>query len=396
MKINGFIISLGLLIIMNSLANAGDVQIQNRLEEILIETKKKANLVGVGAVIIQGGDITAEAVSGFKKKGQNETIELNNSWHIGSITKSITATMIARLVEHGELTFDLTLGKAFPHMSDQMHEDWRSVTISQLLTHTAGVKANPHIEIFTDEPKQLVARMNQRREIVEEMLLKKPKRKPGKKFAYSNMGYITASVVAEKVTDLAWEELVKKHVFNPLNLNSAGFGSPRGNDPMSQPWGHKSIFGTGFFKGSFSPNDPKADLNPIVGPAGLVHMTIQDLALYGYEHIQGEQGKSNLLTAESFKTLHSSLPAARIKVGWPPRRRRVSYAYGWIIHDKLSKKIDSHTMWHNGSDGRWYSLLVLVPDIDTAFAFITNDGSLFRAEKAFLSAIEKLILKMKP
>jgi len=47
------------------------------------------------------GKVVASAAHGERKKGSGVPIELGDRWHLGSITKSITATMIARLIESG-------------------------------------------------------------------------------------------------------------------------------------------------------------------------------------------------------------------------------------------------------------------------------------------------------
>src|SRR5690606_16144609 len=110
-----------------------------------------------------------------------------------------------------------------------------------------------------------------------------------------------------------WEELMRGMLFEPLGMNSAGFGAPATLDSVDQPWGHTSKPFAGLDP---VPPGPRAD-NPLaISPAGAVHCSLADLAAYAAFHIAGEQGGSELLNANSFKKLHT--PAGD------------DYALGWV------------------------------------------------------------------
>lgn len=47
-------------------------------------------------------------------------------------------------------------------------------------------------------------------------------------------------------------------------------------------------------------------------------------------------------------------------------------------------------IWHNGSNGLWYTLLILLPGTKTVLAFVTNDGAIKLAEKSFLEAAKEI------
>src|SRR5690606_7475590 len=96
---------------------------------------------------------------------------------------------------------------------------------------------------------------------------------PGEKHAYSNVGYTIAGAMAEKVTGVSWEDLVRREVFEPLRLAGSGFGPPASSDEtLEQPRGHRPVL----LRWKVAVDD-KADNTPIMGPAGTVHMTLTDL-----------------------------------------------------------------------------------------------------------------------
>ena len=138
---------------------------------------------------------------------------------------SITATMIARLVESGQMQWSDTLSDCFPDKS--IHEDWKSVTLMQLLTDTAGAPLYFPSEVMRKRELNSQESALERREAVLNMIAQKPLYTPGTKYVYSCVGFTIAAAMAEKVTDTNWEQLVRREVFEPLDLTSAGFGPPR-------------------------------------------------------------------------------------------------------------------------------------------------------------------------
>ena len=264
------------------------------LGRLISELRKEKHLVGLAAMVTVDGKVEAAAADGERKIGSGVPLEIGDRWHLGGITKSITATMIARLVESGQMQWSDTIGKIFPEAS--VHEDWKPVTLKQLLTDTAGAPANFPNEILRQRPAPGPACTQARRQAVLKVIAEKPAYPPGKKLMYSNVGYTIVGAMAEKVTGVTWEDLVKREVFEPLELTDAGFGPPKSPDEtLEQPRGHREVF-----LGKIAVDD-KADNTPIMGPSGNVHMTLADLCTYATEHLHGELGKGKLLSQEPTK-----------------------------------------------------------------------------------------------
>src|SRR5262249_36240094 len=112
----------------------------DRLAELVGNLRKENKLGGLAAVVMGDGKVEASADSGERKIHSGVPVEIGDRWHLGSITKSVTATMIARLVESGKMKWTDTVGERF--RDDKIHDDWKPVTLQQLLTHTSGAPAN--------------------------------------------------------------------------------------------------------------------------------------------------------------------------------------------------------------------------------------------------------------
>ena len=343
------------------------LNIENILTEVVDQKRESFGLVGLSALVVQNGSVIGIAASGERKKDSGSFISPNDKWHIGSITKSFTATMIARLIEQGDLEWDTSIDDLFPDRNE-IHSAWRHVTLRHLLTHTSGAKSNFSLFVNLKRPDAGVDIMRARESAVMNILSRPPEKAPGSAFMYSNVGYTIAGVMAEKKTGIAWESLIMREVFAPLMIKSGGFGAPQdAKGRVSQPWGHKNIFG--FIMGS------KSDNTPIIGPAGSIHMSLNDLALYATEHLKGIKGRGSILTEGSFKHLHA------------PNLN--NYAYGWVIGSPKDLGV-GNVHWHNGSNSMWYSLLAILPEINSAIAVTSNDGKFQAAEQASWEIIKRL------
>ena len=330
------------------------------LTDLIPDLRKEKKLVGLAAMVMVDGQLVASAVDGERKKGSGVPLEIGDRWHLGSVTKSITATMIARLVESGKMHWSDTVGECFPDAS--IHEDWKPVTLKQLLTHTAGAPANFSFQVALKQPALGPECTLARREAVLKVIGKKPAYPPGEKFAYSNVGYTIAGAMAEKATGATWEDLVKREVFEPLELTGAGFGPPKSPaKTLEQPRGHRTVLGW-----KVSVND-EADNTPIIGPAGTVHMTLSNLCTYATEHLRGDLGEGKLLSAETYKLLHAP--------------ELDHYACGWLKNEP-SAEIPHTVYWHNGSNTMWYALVAFIPEKKMVVAVTSNDGDVSKAEAA--------------
>jgi CubicO group peptidase (beta-lactamase class C family) len=335
------------------------------LASLVSDLRKENKLVGLAAMATVDGQVEAAAVEGERKNGNGVPATIEDRWHVGGISKAITATMIARLIETGRMDWSDTVGEIFPEAS--VHKDWRPVTLKQLLTDTAGAPKNFAIGVRRQRPALGTECTQARLEAVLGVLADKPSSPPGEKFAYSNVGYVIAGAMAEKVTGTPWEDLVKGEIFEPLKLTESGFGPPKSSDAkLEQPRGHHTV------QGWKIPVDDKADNTPIMGPSATVHMSLGDLTTFAREHMLGELGEGTLLSTETYKLLHAP--------------ELDGYACGWLKREP-GARIPSTVYWHNGSNTMWYSLVVFVPEKKMVVAVASNDGDFENTEAAALEIL---------
>ena len=326
-----------------------------------LETKRlAAKLPAVGAAVVQNGAIVAVGVSGFRRNGSPEQVTLADKWHIGSCTKSMTATLTAMLVEGGTLRWNLTLAEAFPQMVPQMRDGWRAATLEQLLAQRGGAPNNLDTQGLWSRLWQRASEppRRQRAYLTEELLTKHdPTFTSVTRFEYANSGYALVGHVIEEKLNQPYEDILREKLFAPLKMTSAGFGAPASIGKQDQPWGHRLRAGQIV---PIAPG-PGADNPAAIGPGGTVHCSISDLALYAAFHLRGDRSGDVLLKRENFRKLHT------------PFATDGDYALGWnaVSRDWGGGPV----LTHNGTNTTNYTVMWLAPLRDFAVVACTNcDG----------------------
>lgn len=267
-------------------------------------------------------------VTGERLAGSGVRATRQDLWHLGSITKSMTATLIGRLVDAGKVRWDDTVGRVLGAAAPNMRSEYRAVTYRHLLSHRSGLQANLALSDMIAFSRELDDPRQERIAHVNKALAQAPVGPAGQTFTYSNNGYIVAGAMLEQVLGKPWEALIREHLFAPLNLDSAGIGAPGRAGVPIQPVGH-AAGPTGALM-PFPVGSPVTDNPAVVGPAGRVHMSMADAVTYLGAH----RDRSSLLKPETWRTLHTAPFGG-------------DYAMGWVLRDG--------GLWHNGSNTLWYA-----------------------------------------
>lgn len=301
---------------------------------------------GVVVAVVRNGKTVCRLARGLRRIDEPDNLlQLSDKLHLGSCTKAITATLIGKLIDDGQLTFSATVAECLPDHKPDIHADWQEVSCLELLQHRSGMPGNGPFFTNGGQPDH-----DTRLAIVMEILRKpRPESLPRGKYAYSNMGYLLVATMAEERTGLSWEELIRTHIFEPLKMTSAGFGPPDTNIPAQGPWGHRQ-FGEKYV--------PLATDNPLsMAPAGCVHCTIDDWCRFIAFHMDEKCEHHRLLKSATLQALHQA-----------PSGRKTAYAAGWMVKSIADQRV----IWHNGSNTMWYAAVNAAPESATAVLVVSN------------------------
>jgi CubicO group peptidase (beta-lactamase class C family) len=334
------------------------------LQRDVITLRETYHLPAVELCVIDADGIIEVASDGVRKAGGTTAVEESDLFHVGSMTKAMTATMLSTLVHEGRLNWNMTMAQAFPSLASVMDKRYRDVTLEQLLTHTSGMPRYTTdlewagIPPFTGTPAE-------QRQAFARMLLTRPPIGTAGVYRYSNAGYAVAAAIAEKATGETWEQLMQQRVFGPLNVRAA-YGWPLlAGD--SEPWGHR------IKNGVVVPHD-LADhyrVPTVLAPAGDVSMSILDYSVFARLHLAGlEDIDRVVLSAADIQRLHQPV---------------LEYSSGW--HEELIEGIQ--TSWHRGTCDTFDTFVLLQPSRDIGVIVFTNaDGDDLAAKALFAEMLK--------
>lgn len=281
--------------------------------------------------------------------------------HIGSNTKAMTSTMLATLVADGTFPsgWRTSIAQVFPELRGEIHPSYHSVTLSQLVRMRGGV-ARDASNWWAHGGPDIVAT---RYALLRENLRRAPAGRVGAHL-YSNLGYMVAGAMAERHTGKSWETLMRERLFRPLGMSTADFGAPGTPGRVDQPWGHRRNFA-----GVWNPR--QVDNAPALGPAGTVHLSIEDWAKFvrlwfpnRSPEILDRRRLNELVTPE----------AGDYAAGWGVSQR--SWAGGIALS-------------HAGSNRYWYAVIWIAPSRERAFIAGANS-----AENATPAMLDEIIGKL--
>lgn len=207
-----------------------------QLETILAESELPA--LWAGKFYRDGRSVAAAA--GVRKVGHPRPVDVNDKLHLGSCTKAMTATLIAKAITSGKLRWETTLGEVFTEHAELQASEWRHVTLTELIQHRSGAPANGLWEALQDEhPADVVA---SRGALLEWLIKKKRPKKPT--FMYSNVGYVVLGHVLEQI-----EQRIRRTLRSPipgtmredgLSMNAIGRGDAYSITPAATRLGFVS------------------------------------------------------------------------------------------------------------------------------------------------------------
>ena len=172
-----------------------------------------------GAIaVVKNGEIIINKGYGEANKDTKTLNGPNTIFDIGSNTKQFTAAAILKLVELGKLKLTDPLSNFFT----KLPVDKQSITLHQLLTHTAGFTES----IGRDYSGFGVLSKISQEDFFEKLFASELLSEPGEKYSYSNVGYSTLGRIIELASGQPYEAFVNEHLFTPAGMFQTGYLLP--------------------------------------------------------------------------------------------------------------------------------------------------------------------------
>ena len=300
---------------------------------------------GCVIVIAHRGRVVLEQAFGHAHLGRGERLTPRHRFRVASHSKSFTAAGIMKLRERGKLKLDDAVGQYV----DRLHPRIARTTLSQLLSHSAGiVRDGKDSGQFSDRRPFLDA------DELRADLLAPPVIEPNTRFKYSNHGYGLLGLVIEHVTGTPFLTWVKREVIATAGLRETYPDMPI---PKSAPMatGHSGRLLLGrrvAIPGTYSTN--------AIAPAAGIVSTGRDLALFFGQ--LSPSARNSMLSVASRREM--------IRWQWRNQNSSLERYYG------LGTISGSLAGWdwfgHSGGLQGYITRTSVIPERDLTVAVLTN------------------------
>lgn len=171
---------------------------------------------GLAVSIMHKGKLVFDKTYGMANVEEKIPLTKDYLYRVASQSKVFTATAVMQLQEKGKLRIDDLAITYLPWLKNHKDERWKTVTIRQLLSHSAGVMRDGESSGFWS----LQAPFLNESELKKEILASDLVLEPNTKLKYSNIGYGILGMIIQQVSGKSYGEYVKKHIIDELGLSS--------------------------------------------------------------------------------------------------------------------------------------------------------------------------------
>lgn len=284
----------------------------NELDEFIQTYTQENNIPGTVVALALKGELIHFKAYGLANVELSVPVSEKTVFEIGSISKQFTSAAALLLVEENKLDLDDPIHKYLAFLPSE----WLGVTVHQLLTHTSGIPDYEEIRSYDIY----------RHRVTPEDIIKIAQSRPvdfapGTGWYYSNTGYFLLSMIIERIEGLPLGKVLKKRIFDPLQMTDTGMADPETIIPnrASGYWVNKT---------NHLININPTETSSTLGAGGLL-TTATDLvkwdnALYG----------DSVLSSKSKALMWREVA---VPVGENPY-----YGYGWDLRDFEGLKSTRH------------------------------------------------------
>ena len=190
--------------------------IVNYIDQYYKKVWEGSDLSG-GILVAKGNDILFESYRGFAREGNQSPIDKNTPLHVASVSKTLTAMAMLKLVEAGKIKLSDHLTQFFPGFP------YPNVTVQTLLDQRSGL---PKYEYFITKiqpaPAELSKTYITNQDVLNMLIKYKPDlaRDTDTGFMYCNTNFALLALLIEKVTKTPFPQAMQEMIFTPLKMTN--------------------------------------------------------------------------------------------------------------------------------------------------------------------------------
>ncbi len=312
---------------------------------------------GLAVAVVKDDSVVFVGSYGVRKLGLSDPITPNTLFANASTTKAFTSMAIAMLVDEGKLGWDDRVASYLPTFVLRDPYASRELTLRDLLTHRVGFGDPGFLWYGVDiEYPTMVRRLRH----VE------PTSSFRSRFAYNNVSYATAGVIAGRVAGTGWDSLVAQRILQPLGMHRTVTQAHQLPEHADLALPHDRIADT-------IKTIDAIGLVDRIASAGAMYSSVMDMTqwirfLLNEGVDDGQRLVSDTAFAEIFKPqivvpADEFYPTAKLT-----HPHFTAYSLGWFLQDYR----DEFLAFHTGSIDGTVALVGLMPDRELGLVVFAN------------------------
>jgi len=322
-------------------------ELQQRITKILA----RDHIVGASiALVDRNGPIWIGGL-GVRDRATGAPVDGDTAFRVGSLSKSVIALGVMRLVDQGKLDVDRPLREILPDVEiDNPWEAVAPVTLAQCLEHTAGFDDVRFNEIYASDEAISV-----RDTLAINPRSRRVRWKPGTRHAYSNVGYTVAARAIEVASGEPFDVYLRREILAPMGIVDADFQRTSSLTPR-------------LAVGYMGPEHQPVVFRPFAHrPAGALLASARDI---------GKLVHFWIVRGEGYPPIVSRAGLARIEHGGTLPYPRVDSEYGFANYADVMHPVIARG--HDGGMPGFHSSYRYFPDLGIGYALLLNANYAFR------------------
>jgi CubicO group peptidase (beta-lactamase class C family) len=311
------------------------------LDASLERVLQEFSIPGLAVGIVENGVPVYVRAFGVRDTRTDEPANIHTLFHVASITKTFTAAAIMQLAERNQLSLDDPIARHVPAFADS------SVTIRQLLTHSAGLRDVNHASVTDDDAAVL--------DYVAKIAGRKPAYASGKGWEYSDAAFNVLGAAIESASGQSYPQYMQTQVLGLAGMTESTFTRPAANGNIA--WPHT---GRLFVRRAADYPWDRAML-----PSAGLNASITDMTQWAAVHLNRDP---SLLSPASYDAL--------FKRQLDSRWQGMAMGLGWQLEQRDAGWLPGHASEEHGFSG----LLTLYPEQRRAIVILSNGETTPRHE----------------
>ena len=331
-----------------------------QLDSLAHDIMGRSGIPGMAVAVVRDGKTVYAKGFGVRKVGQAALVDRSTVFQLASLSKSVSATVVARQVGQGSVAWNTPVVTHLPWFA--LGDRWvtQHVTIGDMFAHRSGLPdhAGDDLEDLGYD----------RREVLERLRWL-PLGAFRNDYAYTNLGLTAAAEATAVAAGTDWATLSEDAIYRPLGMSSTSSRFQDFESRANRAVGHVRVGGQWEAKYQRRPDAQS--------PAGGVSSSVDDMATWMAMVLQGGRHGTDVVVAQE-----ALLPAVTAQVisdhSETAAARPGLYGYGFGVGTQPSGRV---TISHSGAFAFGAATnYVLIPSLGLGIIVLTNAFPIGAAE----------------